>query len=67
MKFKGAVCRGIDSLPGVPPSLQIDLKIVDNHTVGSALNTSDAALRTRKHVKAPKLGGAQGVFYFLFY
>lgn len=62
VKFKGAVCTGIDSLSGDPPSLQIDLKIVDNHTDGSALrHIRHGAAHT--HVKAPKLGG-RWRFYF---
>lgn len=67
MKFKGAVCTGIDSLSGVPPSLQIDLKIVDNHTDGSALRHirhGAAHTRTCKRVKAPKLGGRWRFLFF---
>lgn len=66
VKFEGAVCTGIDSLSGVPPSLQIDLKIVDNHTDGSALGTSDAALRTRARANTFRPQSLHGVggFYF---
>lgn len=66
VKFKGAVCTGIDSLSGVPPSLQIDLKIVDNHTDGSALGTSHTALRTRAHANTLRPQSLEGVGVFIF-